>query len=245
MDLINKVYTNKNGFYEFDNININGLYTLIFIKNDYFLEKENLIIEKNNNYNNNNINIKKKGMIHLFNSGKIFVKLEWDNNPPDLDLICRFKVNNNFCYTFFGNNKCVNTHYFNDIKTKGINGQEIIEIEILGEYNYFFYVRKYFDVSNNTAKNERKINNFDIKDNNISLFYKNNDELIKNSKAKLSLYASGINIPALNLDIPNVDNNLNYIYWAGFCLDGKKGLKGIKVINQLYDNEPPKNICDG
>ncbi len=244
LNLIGKTYTDKHGFYDFI-VNENGFYTLIFMNDDYFFERENFII------NNHDIDIKKKGMMDVFNSGKIFVKLEWDDNPPDLDLICRFEVNNCklkniFCYTFFGNSKCVDTHFFTDIKNKGTNGQEIIEIEILGEYDYFFYVRKYFDASNNTAKNERKINDFDISENNISLFYKNNDELLKNSKAKLSLYANGIKVPALILEIPNIDiTNNSYIYWAGFCLDGKKGLKGINVINKLYENEPPRNICSG
>ena len=186
-------------------------------------------------------------MIQLFNSGKIVVKMEWENNPPDLDLYCRFKAkDNNFCYTFFGNNKCVDTNYPYDNKKGGNNGSEIIEVEILGEYNYFFYVRKYFDVSNNIAKNERKINDFENDNNNISLYYKENDELISNSKVKLSLYANGIKTPALILNIPNpVENNLNnnYIYWGGFCLKSKKGLEGINIINEFYVDEPPKNVC--
>ena len=62
-------------------------------------------------------------MIQLFNSGKVFVKMDWENNPPDLDLICRFQVKgNNFCYTFFGNKKCVDTNYPNDNKKGGYNG---------------------------------------------------------------------------------------------------------------------------
>ena len=116
----------------------------------------------------------------------------------------------------------------------------------MGEYNYFFYVRKYFDVSNNIAKNERKINDFENDNNNISLYYKENDELISNSKVKLSLYANGIKTPALILNIPNpVENNLNnnYIYWGGFSLKSKKGLEGINIINEFYVDEPPKNVC--
>ena len=241
INLINKIITNKHGIYNFK-IKENGQYTLIFEKADYFSEKYNFIVT-----NNTNVKIKDIGMIQLFNSGKIVVKMEWENNPPDLDLYCRFKAkDNNFCYTFFGNNKCVDTNYPYDNKKGGNNGSEIIEVEILGEYNYFFYVRKYFDVSNNIAKNERKINDFENDNNNISLYYKENDELISNSKVKLSLYANGIKTPALILNIPNpVEYNLNnnYIYWGGFCLKSKKGLEGINIINEFYVDEPPKNVC--
>ena len=238
ISLISTASTNNNGIYNLKT-NKNGQYTLIFVKEDYFMEKYNLIIDYSN------IEIKKIGMIQLFNSGKIIVKTDWENNPPDLDLICRFKVkDNNFCYTFFGNNKCVDTYYPNDNRKKGINGPETIEVDILGKYNYFFYVRKYFDVSNNTAKMERKINNFQDEDNKISLYYKQNDDSIKNSKVKLSLYANGIRTPSFVLNVPNEEAfNESYIYWGGFCLNGKKGLEGINIINKFYENEPPKNIC--
>ena len=239
INLITKIATNKNGQYNIK-VNKNGQYTLIFMKDEYFMEKYDLIIE------NSNIEVKKIGMIPLFNSGKVYVKMDWENNPPDLDLICRFKVKeNNYCYTFFGNNKCVDTHFPNDIKKKGISGPEIIEIETLGDYKYFFYVRKYYDISNNTAKMERKINNFENSDNNISLYYRQNDELIINSKVKLSLYANGLRIPVFTLNVPNEGNfNESYIYWAGFCLNkDNKGLKGLNIINKFYENEPPKNIC--
>ena len=91
---------------------------------------------------------------------------------------------------------------------------------------------------------ERKINNFENSENNISLYYKQNDELIINSKVKLSLYANGIGTPAFILNIPNEENfNENNIYWAGFCLNkDNKGLKGINIINKFYENEPPKDI---
>ena len=238
INLISTAYTNNNGIYNLIT-NQNGQYTLIFVKEDYFMEKYKLILD------NSNIEIKKIGMIQLFNSGKVIVKMDWENNPPDLDLICRFKVKDNiFCYTFFGNNICVDTYYPNDNRKKGINGPETIEVEILGEYNYFFYVRKYFDVSNNTAKMERKINHFEDEDNKISLYYKQNDDSIKNSEVKLSLYANGIRIPSFILNVPNVEDfNESYIYWGGFCLNGNKGLEGINIINKFYENEPPKNIC--
>jgi hypothetical protein len=92
---------------------------------------------------------------------------------------------------------------------------------------------------------ERKINNFENSDNNISLYYRQNDELIINSKVKLSLYANGLIIPVFTLNVPNEGNfNESYIYWAGFCLNkDNKGLKGLNIINKFYQNEPPKNIC--
>ena len=184
--------------------------------------------------------------------------MEWDYNPPDLDLICRFEVSNNindnrtnYCYTFFGNRKCVSTNYILDNKRRGKNGSEIIEVDNVGEYDYFFYVRKYFDISNNTAINENKIqdveddleNNKDI-NNDIFNYYLKNDELLKNSGAQLSLYTNGVRLPIFILNIPNDEKKeFKFDYWAGFCLNGKKGLSDLKIINKFYINEPPKNIC--
>ena len=240
INLLKKVVTNQNGLYNL-NINQNGQYTLIFMKDDYFIEKYEFIIDTSD------IIIKNMGMIQLFNSGKMVVKMDWENNPPDLDLICRFEPKEkNFCYTFFGNNKCVDTNYPIDNRKGGFNGEEIIEVEVLGEYNYFFYIRKYFDISNNKAKDEKKLNDFENENNNISLYYKQNDELIQKSKVKLSIYANGIKIPAFVLNIPNEQNfNEKYNYWGGFCFDGKKGLNGINIINKFFEMEPPRNICSG
>ena len=240
INLLQKVATNKNGLYNLD-IYQNGQYTLIFMKDDYFIEKYEFVVDTSD------MIVKNIGMIQLFNSGKIVVKMDWENNPPDLDLICRFEAKeNNFCYTFFGNNKCVQTNYPIDNRKGGFNGEEIIEVETLGEYNYFFYVRKYFDISNNKAKDEKKINDFENENNNISLYYKQNDELIQKSKVKLSIYANGIKIPAFILNIPKEENfNEKYIYWGGFCFDGKKGLNGINIINKFFEMEPPRNICSG
>ena len=234
------------------NIQNNGQYTLLYEKDGYFIETQSIII------NNSNIKVNNIGLIKLFNAGKIVIKLEWENNPPDLDLICRFNVTNyiykkktNFCYTFFGNRKCINTHYEFDNKRGGKNGAEIVEINSVEDYNYFFYVRKYFDISNNTAINEFKINdveydldyNKDI-DNDIFKFYHDSDEFLKNSSAKLSLYANGLSIPAIIIYIPNENiEEYEYNYWAGFCFNGKEGLNNLKIINKFYENEPPKNIC--
>ena len=244
-DYISQMTTSKNGNYHFD-LNNNGQYTLIYMKDDFYIEKKNIIINDRDNEVND------VGLIKLFNEGKIVVKLEWDNNPPDLDLICRFELNNtsndnksNYCYTFFGNQKCVETIYPFDNKVGGNKGSEIIEIETVSNYIYFFYVIKYNDKSNNTALNEYKINYIDnelkYEDNN---YYKDNDEFLKNSSAKLSLYANGLKIPIDIAKIKNEDLEENKSnYWAGFCLNGKEGLKSLKIINKYYEKEPPKNIC--
>ena len=248
---LSQTMTSKDGKYNI-NIESNGQYTLVYMKQDFYMEAQNVII------NDTNIEVKSIGLIQLFNSGKIIVKLEWGKNPPDLDLYCRFEINNNlnnnnpnYCYTFFGNQKCVESNYPIDNKRGGNKGSEIIEINTVSDYIYFFYVKKYYDISNNKAQNEYKIN--DIEDdlnlnsdinNNILKFYKDNDELIKNSYAKLSLYANGIKIPINIVNIRNEDINENkFNYWAGFCINGKEGLKSLKIINKFYKNEPPKNIC--
>ena len=243
--------TTNDGIYNF-NIDSNGQYTLVYVKEDYFIETQNIIIV------NSNVKVNNIGLIKLFNAGKIVVKLEWGNNPPDLDLICRFEITNyndnnkrNYCYTFFGNRRCVDTYYPLDNKRGGKNGSEIIEIDTVADYDYFFYVRKYFDISNNTAINEFRTS--DIEDDldynqdiqkEIYKYYEVNDELIKNSNAKLSLYVNGLRIPVIIINAPNEDRkDYEYNYWGGFCFNGKKGLGSLKIINKFYIEEPPKNIC--
>ena len=231
------------------NVDSNGQYTLVFYNEEYFIETKNIYI------NDTNINVNNISLIQLFYSGKIVVKLEWEKNPPDLDLFCRFRIKNeqnnskiNYCYTFFGNQRCVESNYPLDNKKGGDQSCEIIEIETVSDYVYFFYVRKYFDTSNSTAQNEFKINDIDDDlnsgENNIKTYYKDNDELLKNSKAKISIYANGIKTPINIMNIRNEDLDENkYNYWAGFCLNGKEGLQSLKIINKFYKNEPPKNIC--
>ena len=34
-----------------------------------------------------------------------------------------------------------------------------------------------------------------------------------------------------------------YIYWNAFCINGKEGINSLKIINELSQNEPLKNIC--
>ena len=239
---IKQVITLNNGYYSF-NVNSNGQYSLIYYLEDYFMEMENIIINDSNKRVNN------VHLIKLFNAGKIVVKLEWDNNPPDLDLICRFQVARNkdkYCYTFFGNQKCVESYYPLDNKRGGIKGSEVIEIETVSNYIYFFYVRKYYDISNNAALNEYKIKSLenDILDKIDINFYRDNDDFVKNSYARLSLYANGLKIPIHITKIRNEDIKENeFNYWAGFCLNGKEGLKSLKIINKFFENEPPKNIC--
>ena len=249
---ITQTVTSKDGKFNLD-INSNGHYTLIFYNEEFFIEKQRIII------NDTNINVNNISLIQLFNAGKIVVKLKWGKNPPDLDLFCRFEITNNknsnktnYCYTFFGNQKCVESNYPLDNKKGGDKNSEILEIETVSDYIYFFYVRKYFDISNNTALNEYKIDDIDedfeivenINNNSIKTFYKDNDEFLKNSNAELSLYANGLKIPINIINIKNEDLDENkYNYWAGFCLNGKIGLESLKIINKFYKDEPPKNIC--
>ena len=235
------------------NVNNNGYYFLIYEKNNYFIETQTIII---NETSGNNININKMELIKLFNDGRIIVKLEWESKPNDLDLICRFKVSEkDYCYTFFGNQKCVETYFYKDAKNQE-SYSEIIEIEEFSDYIYLFYVRKFFDESNGEAKNERKIEGVDMGKNlNFTDLYKNNDELLINSKAKLLIYNNGLKYPMIKIDINDyLNENLNIensykeednkdIYWIGFCINGKEGLNAIKIINKISKNEPDKNIC--
>ena len=68
---------------------------LLFIKDDFYIEK-NIFTVNEINEEDKIIELGTKQLVKLFNSGKLVVKLEWDVKPPDLYLICRFQVTNNF-----------------------------------------------------------------------------------------------------------------------------------------------------
>jgi hypothetical protein len=109
---IERTSTNKDGEYKL-NINKNGQFMIVFMKDEYYLEKHIFIVKDISS--SESLDMGTMYLVNLFNSGKIVVKLEWDFKPPDLDLICRFQVKkNHYCYTFFANKKCVETEYFQD-----------------------------------------------------------------------------------------------------------------------------------
>ena len=238
--------TNENGEYSF-NINKNGEYMIIYIKEDYYLEKN--IFTISNISSGGNFDLGTMRLIELFNSGKIVVKLEWQNKPPDLDLVCRFQVTkNNYCYTFFGNKKCGESEFFFDSREKNEISSEIIEISEFSDYVYLFYVRKYFDSSNGITLNEYKIDGVEpqpkINFTDIDTKY---DENLTNTMARILVYSNGYRIPALKINVPgfikNETNNVDYNYWVAFCINGKEGINSLKVVNDLLSNEPAKNIC--
>ena len=241
-----KTSTDKEGKFSL-NINKNGQYIIIFVKEEYYLEKHVFTI--NDISSNNNLEMGIIQFISLFNSGKIVVKLEWDNKPPDLDLICRFQVTNeHYCYTFFGNKKCVETEYFLDSRQPNEISSEVIEINEFSNYVYLFYIRKYFDYYKGITMNEDKKdgveNGQDISYNDIDIKY---NEYLNNTRARILIYTNGFKVPALKINLPaylkNTDNHENFNYWSAFCINGNKGIGSLKIINQLMENEPPRNIC--
>ena len=244
---IDKTSSDKKGEYYF-NIFKTGQYMLLFIKEDYYIEKKIFIIDEI--IEDSNLEIGTMQLIQLFNSGKIVVKLDWDLKPPDLDLICRFQVTNNlFCYTFFGNKKCGKTEFFIDnIKPEYISS-EIIEISELSDYIYLFYVRKYFDKSNGKTQNQFIIEGVedDIEMNHTEM-YTLYDEYLNNTSSHIYIYSNGYKVPAINIPIPDYEvndynKNEEYIYWAAFCINGTEGINSLKIINQYMKNEPERNIC--
>lgn len=245
---IAKTSTNKEGKYSLD-IHKNGQYMIVFIKDEYFLEKYTFTI--NDIKSSTNLGLGTLPLIGLFNSGKIAVRLDWKTKPPDLDLVCRFEVKKDiYCYTFFGNKKCVETEYFKDSREPYLISSEIIEISEFSEYVYFFYVRKYFDNTNGKTLNENKKEGVDIGEykNYTDLSIKYN-EYLNNSMASLLIYSNGFKVPALKISIPGFiesaenDNSNEFIYWAGFCINGKEGINSLKVVNKMMNKEPPKDIC--
>ena len=245
---ITRTSTNKEGKYSLY-INNNGQYMIVFIKDEYFLEKYTFTIS--NIKTSTHLELGTLPLISLFNSGKIAVRLYWDTKPPDLDLVCRFEVKKNlYCYTFFGNKKCVSSEYFLDSREPNVISSEIIEISEFSEYVYLFYVRKYFDNSNGKTLNENKKDGVEVGEykNYTDLSIKYN-EYLNNSMAKLLVYSNGFKVPALKISIPGFiknsdnDNSNEFKYWAAFCINGKKGINSLKVVNQMMKTEPPKDIC--
>jgi hypothetical protein len=240
--------TNKEGKYTL-NINKNGQYMIVFINDEYFLEKHTFTIS--NIKSSPHLNLGTLPLISLFNSGKIAVRLDWSTKPPDLDLVCRFEVKKDlYCYTFFGNKKCVASEYFLDSREPNIISSEIIEISEFSQYIYLFYVRKYFDNSNGKTLNENKKDGVEVGEyknyTDMSIKY---NEYLNNSKANLLIYSNGFKVPAIKISISgfieNTDNDKasEFKYWAGFCVNGKEGINSLKIVNQMMEKEPPKNIC--
>ena len=240
--------TNSNGEYSLY-IQQTGQYMLLFEKEDYYIEKYIFTIDDITQTKTLNMGIMQ--LIQLFNSGKIVVKLEWDLKPPDLDLICRFQVTQNYyCYTFFANHKCGETEFFIDNRFPEKMSSEIIEITEFSDYLYLFYVRKYFDNSNGKTQNELKIAGVEnINDMNHTGKYILYNEYLNNTSANIYVYSNGYKIPAIKIGVPNFElNEINnkdkeYIYWAAFCINGKEGINSLKIINQFMQDEPDKNIC--
>ena len=243
-----KTSTNSKGEYTL-NIHQTGQYMLLFQKEDYYFEKYIFTIEE---ITQGTLDMGTMQLIQLFDSGKIVVKLEWGLKPPDLDLICRFQVTQNYyCYTFFANNICGETEFFIDNRFPEQMSSEIIEISEFSNYLYLFYVRKYFDNSNGKTQNELKIAGVESDEEmNHTGKYLLYDEYLNNTSANIYIYSNGYKIPAIKINIPDFELNENnitnkeYIYWAAFCINGNEGINSLKVINQFMQDEPAKNICN-
>ena len=243
-----KTSTNSKGEYTL-NIHQTGQYMLLFQKEDYYFEKYIFTIEE---IIQGTLDMGTMQLIQLFDSGKIVVKLEWGLKPPDLDLICRFQVTQNYyCYTFFANNICGETEFFIDNRFPEQMSSEIIEISEFSNYLYLFYVRKYFDNSNGKTQNELKIAGVESNEKmNHTGKYLLYNEYLNNTSANIYIYSNGYKIPAIKINIPDFELNENnitnkeYIYWAAFCINGNEGINSLKVINQFMQDEPAKNICN-
>jgi hypothetical protein len=244
---IDKTTTNSKGEYIF-NIHKTGQYMLLFLKEDYYTEKYIFTLEQMEE--DTTLEMGTMQLVKLFNSGKVIVKIEWGLKPTDLDLICRFQVTQNFfCYTFFGNHKCGKTEFFIDNRLPEKISSEIIEISEFSDYLYLFYVRKYFDNSKGKTRNQFKIEGVENdKEMDYTEIYYLYDEYLNNTSASIYIYSNGYKIPSIKIPMPDYEVNsenkdVEFIYWAAFCINGKEGINSLKIINQYMQNEPAKNIC--
>lgn len=159
-------------------------------------------------------------MIKLIKDRTLRFILTWTGNI-DLDLNAIFPLsNNNICHVFYGNTECLGVKYSKDSKTGSLenNGIEIIDINILGSYQYTIYVTLYGVFSN---------------------------QPLYQSKANLSLYTANFQEPVFSIDINNsIGLSTNKQSWVGVCFDGATGFSTLRKINEFVDFEPKYNFCD-
>ncbi len=46
-----------------------------------------------------------------------------------------------------------------------------------------------------------------------------------------------------DFEVNDENKDMEFIYWAAFCINGKEGINSLRIINQYMQNEPDKNIC--
>ena len=185
--------------------------------------------------------------------------LSWPNGPKDLDLYSIFRVNSRSrCEVFFGKKICVGVELDVDNLDGGKMGVETITISSLGNYNYIFAVNKYIDLSNGVAEGEEEgIPQLD--DSNPTIATSSSRQFVPDlplhkSEAKISIYTSNFSGPVLELIIPDTIKKSNvltdsedereYIWWYGFCINGTTGISSLKTINKLSKDKPTITFCD-
>jgi hypothetical protein len=182
-------------------------------------------------------------MTPIVEKGKMRFVLSWPYAPRDLDIHSLFKISKfSKCEVYFGKRDCAGTVLDVDNFNGGSNGVETITINTLGQYIYTFAVHKF--VQQDPAKKEDEKTDPGAKIPNIPL---------SKSKAKISVYSSEFKGPIYQLEIPSFsDNNLiekgksedDYTWWMGFCLDGKKGLNSLALVNKLTTEKPNYTLCE-
>ena len=74
------------------------------------------------------------------------------------------------------------------------------------------------------------------------------DSYLNNTSANIYIYSNGYKIPSIKIPMSDFEVNdenkdMEFIYWAAFCINGKEGINSLRIINQYMQNEPDKNIC--
>jgi hypothetical protein len=195
----------------------------------------------------NEIYLKTIPMTPLVEQGQIRLVLSWPDSPADLDIHSIFLVSaRNKCEVFFGKKECLGVDLDVDNLKGGKNGVETITIRELGKYIYTFTVHRYVDISNGVSAGENPISDSPIE---------NTDPYavplaatpLPESKATVSVYASGYRGPLLTINVPNEikENDLasDYNWWNVLCLDGNKGLSSFSVVNEISTSKPISTYC--
>jgi hypothetical protein len=184
-------------------------------------------------------------MTPLVEEGQIRFVLTWPDFPADLDIHNIFQVSpRSKCEVFFGKKECLGVNLDVDNLKGGKSGVETITINNLGKYTYTVSVHRFYDVSGGVASGENPIKDSpsQISDTDIP------DSPLSQSKATISVYASGYNGAVLTVNIPSSVNegekSSDYNWWNVLCLNGEKGLSSLSIINELSKSKPPITFCN-
>lgn len=255
------IRTDKNGYFTAKNL-LPGEYTFVFKHDKFHTNSLKLIVSKNKN-----TQIPLIGISPILKDKALRLVLTWGNRPLDLDIHSIFQIDKKEeCNMFFGLKDCVGSTIDADNNNGGNNGVETFTIERLGRFIYILSVNNYNDVSEGRVQGEWDPELDKLEEQEKEIYGKNYNKHkhyetyytpLNKSEAFINVYSPHYQLPILTVNIPSKidesnilddkleDNNTIFKWWNVFCLDGRKGLSSLTVINKFSKNKPSEyNVCE-